>query len=67
MPSKALGQRALGLYGAMIIDPAQASDELKVDHEYTLMLQEWLMREGEREGADLVVEPQLPARVSPRV
>ena len=39
-------QQALGLYGAMIIDPAQAADEVRADHEYTLMLQEWLLREG---------------------
>lgn len=39
-------QQALGLYGAMIIDPAQPADEVRADHEYTLMLQEWLLREG---------------------
>ena len=39
-------QQALGLYGALLIDPAKPSDEIKTDHEYTLMLQEWLMREG---------------------
>jgi len=39
-------QQALGLYGAMIIDPAQPGDEVRADHEYTLMLQEWLLREG---------------------
>jgi len=39
-------QQGLGLYGALIIDPAKPSDEVRVDHEYTLMLQEWLMREG---------------------
>ena len=39
-------QQALGLYGALIIDPAKPSDEVHADHEYTLMLQEWLMREG---------------------
>ena len=31
-------QQALGLYGAMIIDPAQPGDEVRADHEYTLML-----------------------------
>jgi len=30
----------------MIIDPAQPGDEVRADHEYTLMLQEWLLREG---------------------
>ncbi|RTL41064.1 MAG: DUF4396 domain-containing protein [Burkholderiales bacterium] len=39
-------QQALGLYGALIIEPAEAKDELRADHEYTLMLQEWLKREG---------------------
>jgi len=39
-------QQALGLYGAMIIDPAQPDASLAADHEYTLMLQEWLLREG---------------------
>ena len=39
-------QQGLGLYGALIIDPAKPSDDIHTDHEYTLMLQEWLMREG---------------------
>lgn len=39
-------QQALGLYGAMIIDPANPADEIKADHEYVIQLQEWLMREG---------------------
>lgn len=39
-------QQALGLYGALIIDPAQPDPSLQADHEYTLLLQEWLMREG---------------------
>ena len=39
-------QQALGLYGALIIDPANAADEITADHEYTIELQEWLMREG---------------------
>ena len=39
-------QQALGLYGAMIIDPANPADELRADQEYTIQLQEWLMREG---------------------
>jgi hypothetical protein len=39
-------QQALGLYGALIIDPADAAAELKADHEYTIQLQEWLVREG---------------------
>ena len=42
-------QQSLGLYGAMIIDPVDASGpsaEPPADHEYTVMLQEWLLREG---------------------
>jgi FtsP/CotA-like multicopper oxidase with cupredoxin domain len=39
-------QQSLGLYGAMIIDPAQATDDTVADHEYTIQLQEWLIREG---------------------
>ena len=39
-------QQALGLYGALIIDPANPADELAADHEYTIQLQEWLKREG---------------------
>lgn len=30
----------------MIIDPADRAAEIKADHEYVLMLQEWLLREG---------------------
>ena len=39
-------QQALGLYGALIIDPKEAAGEPKADLEYTLQLQEWLTREG---------------------
>jgi FtsP/CotA-like multicopper oxidase with cupredoxin domain len=39
-------QQALGLYGAIIIDPATEDASLNADHEYTLLMQEWLMREG---------------------
>ena len=39
-------QQALGLYGAMVIEPANPADEVKADHEYTIQLQEWLVREG---------------------
>jgi FtsP/CotA-like multicopper oxidase with cupredoxin domain len=34
------------LYGALIIDPRDASQEPKADLDYVVMLQEWLMREG---------------------
>ena len=39
-------QQSLGLYGAMIIEPREVDPSLKADHEYTLLLQEWLLREG---------------------
>lgn len=39
-------QQSLGLYGALIIDPAVDDAALHADHEYTLQIQEWLMREG---------------------
>jgi FtsP/CotA-like multicopper oxidase with cupredoxin domain len=39
-------QQALGLYGALIIDPKNPADEIPADHEYTLQLQEWLVRDG---------------------
>jgi manganese oxidase len=38
--------QALGLYGALIIDPANAADEVRADHDYVIQLQEWLTREG---------------------
>ncbi|MBY5369721.1 multicopper oxidase domain-containing protein [Rhizobium leguminosarum] len=39
-------QQALGLYGALMIDPAQADPTTIADHEYVILLQEWLKREG---------------------
>jgi FtsP/CotA-like multicopper oxidase with cupredoxin domain len=39
-------QQSLGLYGALIIDPENAADEIVADHEYTIQLQEWLIHEG---------------------
>jgi len=38
--------QALGLYGALIIDPANPADEAAADHDYVIQLQEWLHREG---------------------
>jgi FtsP/CotA-like multicopper oxidase with cupredoxin domain len=38
--------QALGLYGALIIDPTNPSDELAADHDYIIQMQEWLLREG---------------------
>src|SRR6266542_4271344 len=39
-------QQALGLYGALIIDPAVRDPSIEADHEYAVLLQEWLRREG---------------------
>ena len=39
-------QQGLGLYGALIIDPVEQDPSLEADHEYTVLLQEWLVREG---------------------
>lgn len=39
-------QQALGMYGALIIDPATPPDQPQADIEYTVQLQEWLEREG---------------------
>jgi len=39
-------QQALGLYGALIIDPKDRSTEEHADKEYVIQLQEWLAREG---------------------
>ncbi len=39
-------QQALGLYGALIIDPAAPDPSLAADHEVDVLLQEWLLREG---------------------
>jgi FtsP/CotA-like multicopper oxidase with cupredoxin domain len=38
-------QQVLGRYGVLIIDPAEPDPSLHADHEYTLQLQEWLLRE----------------------
>jgi FtsP/CotA-like multicopper oxidase with cupredoxin domain len=39
-------QQALGLYGALIIDPKPPATAPAADHEYVIQLQEWLKREG---------------------
>jgi manganese oxidase len=39
-------QQALGLYGALIIDPKDPAATPAYDLEYTIQLQEWLEREG---------------------
>ena len=39
-------QQALGLYGALIIDPKAPQNIPAYDLEYTIQLQEWLEREG---------------------
>jgi FtsP/CotA-like multicopper oxidase with cupredoxin domain len=39
-------QQALGLYGALIVDPAIAADEVPADVESVVQVQEWLLRDG---------------------
>src|SRR5262249_6607932 len=39
-------QQALGLYSALVIDPADPDPSLATDHDYAIMLQEWLVRDG---------------------
>jgi manganese oxidase len=51
-------QQALGMYGALIIDPAQPATE-EWDLEYTIQLQEWLEREGYTYPA-MLMEGALP-------
>jgi FtsP/CotA-like multicopper oxidase with cupredoxin domain len=38
-------QQGLGLYGALIIAPKDAGNEVRADIDYTIQLQEWLKRE----------------------
>jgi FtsP/CotA-like multicopper oxidase with cupredoxin domain len=51
-------QQALGMYGALIIDPTEPATE-EWDLEYTLQLQEWLEREGYTYPA-MLMEGALP-------
>jgi FtsP/CotA-like multicopper oxidase with cupredoxin domain len=39
-------QQTLGLYGALIIDPADPAEEVPADYDYAVQLVEWLNREG---------------------
>ncbi|MFF9565650.1 DUF4396 domain-containing protein [Leifsonia sp. NPDC014704] len=39
-------QESLGLYGALIIAPANSSDAVRADVDYTIQLGEWLSRNG---------------------
>ena len=52
-------QQALGLYGALIIAPKNAADEVKADLDYTIQLQEWLKREWLTYPA-MLMEGELP-------
>ena len=52
-------QQALGMYGALIIDPETQSDQPAYDLEYTLQLQEWLEKEGYTYPA-MLMEGALP-------
>jgi manganese oxidase len=38
-------QQGLGLYGALLIDPRNAAEAPRADHEYVIQLQEWLKRD----------------------
>ncbi len=52
-------QQALGLYGALIIDPRAPQNIPVYDLEYTIQLQEWLEREGYTYPA-MMMEGALP-------
>ncbi len=54
-------QQALGLYGALIVDPADASRDLAYDYdqEVVILLQEWLERDGYTYPA-MMMEGALP-------
>lgn len=52
-------QQALGLYGALIIDPKTPQNLPPYDLEYTIQLQEWLEREGYTYPA-MIMEGGLP-------
>jgi len=39
-------QQSLGLYGALIIDPADSAEQVPADYDYAIQLGEWLNREG---------------------
>ena len=39
-------QQALGLYGALLIQPRDVGAEPKADYQYVVQLQEWLYRDG---------------------
>jgi FtsP/CotA-like multicopper oxidase with cupredoxin domain len=44
--AKADRQQALGLYGALIIDPKAPQPGMQADLEHVILMQEWLFREG---------------------
>jgi manganese oxidase len=52
-------QQALGMYGALIIDPRDGADLPAYDLEYTIQLQEWLERDGYTYPA-MLMEGALP-------
>jgi manganese oxidase len=52
-------QQALGMYGALIVDPPAGSQTERWDLEYTIQLQEWLEREGYTYPA-MLMEGALP-------
>lgn len=58
-------QQALGLYGALIIDPKNPAQEVKADHEYVIQLQEWLERENLTYPAMLMEVSVWPPHLAP--
>lgn len=52
-------QQGLGLYGAMIVEPANPADRIVTDYDVTLQLQEWLKREWLTYPA-MIMEGALP-------
>lgn len=52
-------QQALGMYGALIVDPKTPASQPAYDMEYTIQLQEWLEKEGYTYPA-MLMEGALP-------
>lgn len=52
-------QQALGMYGALIIQPKDSAAAPTADHEYVIQLQEWLKREGNTYPA-MLMEGAMP-------
>lgn len=52
-------QQGLGLYGALLVEPADPADRIVTDYDVTLQLQEWLKREWLTYPA-MIMEGALP-------